>query len=751
MRKKEISYPGNQAMMASRFSALFLLIVILGSCHSSENAKESTADTGPAKFVGSAQCQSCHTKVFADWQRSDHFRAMQEPRDSTVLGDFNDQTFRADGVTSRFFKRDGTFYIQTQGDDGNNHDYAVRYTFGYYPLQQYLIEFPNGRLQPARVSWDSKNKKWFHQYAGQRIPAHDWLHWTGNGQNWNTMCATCHSTNLKKNYDFLSDTYNTTWTDINVGCESCHGPGSRHIDFLKSDAYANGERIPNSGLAYAGDTLPRMQVNTCAPCHARKADLTADLPQTDQLLDVMVPQVLSSEFYFADGQIREEDYEYGSFAQSKMYHLGVRCSNCHNPHSGKLVKTGNDLCMSCHLPKYNTSEHHFHKVNTEASQCISCHMTSKTYMGNDVRRDHSFRIPRPDQSLAFGTPNACNGCHTDKPASWASQAVSKWHGPQRAHHFSDDLLPGGKLDEKSEPHLIALLRDRMQPAIARATAAFYLGSLGTSGSSQALTGALHDDQAIVRYYSLRSLLRFPPTVWLQPAGNLLRDQVKAVRIAAADLFHQVPQENIPTAWLPAFRQADEENRKYLSYQTDFAVGNVMLADYELQSADYVNAIKHYVRGLDKDSLMNYARLNLSSAYNATGQNESALTVLNDAASVDPTNDRIYYNLGLLQFEMSNVPSAVENFKKALKLNSRMPGLYYNYGLLLQQQGKLKEAEEILLKGIHIEPGSISLNYALAVFYVQQGKPAAAMPYARNLRQLDPSNPNYQQLFQSLGV
>lgn len=676
---------------------------------------------------------------------------MQEAYDSTVLGDFNDQTFRANGVTSRFFKKDGTYFIETEGEDGKNHDYAVRYTFGYYPLQQYLIEFPDGRLQPARVSWDSKNKKWFHQYPDQRIPAHDWLHWTGNGQNWNTMCATCHSTNLQKNYNFISDAYSTTWSEINVGCESCHGPGSRHVNFLTSDAYAAGTRLPNSGLMYARDTLPRMQVIACAPCHTRKADISNEALVSDQLLDVMIPQVISSEFYFADGQIKEEDYEYGSFTQSKMYHLGVRCSNCHNPHSGKLVKTGNDLCMSCHLPKYNTAEHHFHKVNTEGSQCISCHMTTKTYMGNDVRRDHSFRIPRPDQTVAFGTPNACNGCHTDKNPSWAMQAVQKWHGPQRAHHFSDDLVPGSKLDEKSETHLTALLSDRMQPAIARATAAFYLGSLGTAGSAQALTQALRDDQAMVRYYALRSLLRFPPSEWAQPASTLLRDPVRAVRIAAADLFHQIPQESIPAALQPAFRQADEENRKYLSYQTDFAVGNVMLADYELQSADYVNAIKHYVRGLEKDSLMNYARLNLSSAYNATGQNKAALTSLRDAAVIDPTNDRIYYNLGLLQYEMKDVAGATENFRKALKMNSRMPGLYYNYGLLLQQQGKLKEAEEVLLKGIRLEPRSSSLNYAMAVFYLQQGKRDAALRYAQMLRQIDPGNPNYQQLFQNLGL
>ncbi len=735
-------------MKLRSISLLLLALLSLEQCGSPPKEK-AVAPEGPTAFAGSASCKSCHTKAFSDWQQSDHFLAMQEARDSTVRGDFNNRELTADGVTSRFFKKDGRFFIQTQGEDGENHDYEVRYTFGYYPLQQYLIAFSGGRLQPARVSWDARSHKWFHQYAGQKIPAHDWLHWTGNGQNWNTMCASCHSTNLQKNYDLASDIYRTTWTDINVGCESCHGPASKHISFVQSEAFAHGEKIVNAGLSYSRDTLPRQQLNTCAPCHARKADLSANLLRSGELLDDLIPQVLSTEFYHADGQIREEDYEYGSFAQSKMYHLGIRCSNCHNPHSGKLVKTGNDLCMSCHQPKYNTKEHTFHKVNTEGSQCISCHMTSKTYMGNDVRRDHSFRVPRPDQSVVFGTPNACNGCHTEKTPAWAAKAVTGWYGPKRAYHFSDDLAPGSRLDDKSETHLVNLLKDRSQPAIARATAAHYLGSLITPGSADALTAALRDSQALVRYYSLRALQSFPAQVWIQAAGASLSDKVRGVRIAAADLYHTLGADGIPAPLRGVYQRADGENRQYLAYQADFAVGNVMLGDFALQENDHLSAISHYVRGLKKDSLMNYARFNLASAYNAAGKNTEALNTLQEAAAIDPANDRTYYNLGLLYYEMQDVSRARENFSKAVRLHSRLPGLYYNYGLLMQQQGQSGEAERILRTGWGIAPQAENLNYALAVFYLQQREPEKATRYAETLRQLNPGNPEYQELFRTL--
>ncbi|HRI61496.1 MAG TPA: tetratricopeptide repeat protein [Saprospiraceae bacterium] len=686
-----------------------------------------------------------------DWKKSDHYLAMQPAQDSTVLGDFNNATFVADGVTSRFFKKEGKFYINTEGDDGKNHDYEVLYAFGYYPLQQYLLALPGGRMQATRVGWDAREKKWFHQYAGQKIYHHDWLHWTGNSQNWNTMCASCHSTDLQKNYDYTQDAYHTTWHEINVSCESCHGPGSEHIRFINSPEYKDGDSIKNSGLLYAKDANPQLQLNTCAPCHARKADLSQALIHSDEILDDMIPQVISNEFYFADGQINSEDYEYGSFAQSKMFHNNVRCSNCHNPHSGKLMKVGNDLCLSCHKPSYNTKEHHFHAPGTESAQCINCHMPVKTFMGNDHRRDHSFRIPRPDQSIVYETPNTCTGCHKGKSPAWAADAIKKWYGPTRAYHFSDDLLPGSRLTDKSEQHLIKLLRDTAQPEIARATAVYYLSNIQTRSSADALMQALQDKKALVRYHAVRALQNFPPEVWQQTAWHNLTDRVRAVRIAAADLYRRLPQEAIPAGAGNVYFAADAENKKYLEYQTDFAIGNVMLADYELQGGEHIAAISHYLRGLKKDSLMNYARFNLSAAYNSIGKNTEALKTLKEAAAIDPKNDRIYYNLGLLYYELGDIPSTLENFQKSARLGSLNPGLYYNYGLLLQQQKKLKEAEQILLKGFSLDPNAANINYALAYLYMSQNLPKKARPHAETLRRIDPANPDYQVLFKNLGL
>ena len=403
--------------------------------------------------------------------------------------------------------------------------------------------------------------------------------------------------------------------------------------------------MKNSGLIYGKAMDASLQIKTCAPCHARKSDIGASSLQTSEILDDIIPQIISNEYYYADGQILEEDYEFGSFTQSKMYQNNVQCANCHNPHSGKLKVTGNNLCMSCHEPKYNTREHHFHGVETEGAQCINCHMQAKTYMGNDYRRDHSFRRPRPDQSVVFGIPNACNNCHKNKSAKWAANSVDKWYGTKRAYHFSDDLIPGSQLAIKNEHHLLKLLADTLQPEIARATAAFYLGNYNTQNSLTALLHSVSDNKPLVRYHAVRALENFDAGFWREAVGSALSDKTRAVRIAAASLYHRLPDEMIPSHARNAYQSANVENRKYLQYQTDFSVGNVMAADYALQEKDHLNAIKLYIRGLEKDSLMNYARLNLSAAYNSVGKNQEALSTLSNAVAIDPGNPRIFYNLG----------------------------------------------------------------------------------------------------------
>ena len=716
-------------------------------CRFADTSKNTSDTTN--KFVGDQQCRTCHAEQYKLWTHSDHFKAMMPANDSTISGNFNNQTLTANGVTSRFFKKDGKYYINTDGEDGVNADFEIKYTFGYYPLQQYLVEFPGGKMQATRASWDVKNKKWYDQYAGQKIPAHNWIHWTGNGQNWNTMCANCHSTNLQKNYNSDSDTYHTSFSSINVSCETCHGAGGKHISYIQGEAYKNGDRISGSYILLKNKGDQISEINACAVCHARRAEIKGSPTPGAPFMDNYIPEIPTTEHFYADGQANDEDYNYTSFSESKMFSRGVRCTNCHEPHEGKLRFTGNQLCMQCHGRNYNTEAHSFHSAGSSGSECRSCHMPSKDYMGIDTRYDHTFRVPRPDLSITYGTPNACNNCHQDKTAKWAADAVSKWYGPKRNYHFAEDLIPGSKSDEQSESHLIKLTADTSVPDIVRASAANYLGNRQTGNSLYALLNCLKYTDANIRYRAVKSLAGFPAEKWIYAVAPLFSDSIRAVRIAAAELFMAVPQTQFPTDDTAAFTKAKAELDTYIFYQSDFSVGDIMIGDYYLKQNDYSNAEKYYNRGLKKDPLMNYARLNLSVVYNMLKQNDQALHVLKDAAKLDPTNERVYYNMALLYNEMGDKGNATKSLAEAVSLKSFNPRVYYNYGLMLEHDGRINHAIDIYKKGIALSPADASLNYALALLYIKTGKKEEAKIPASQLKKYYPEQPEYQKMFEFL--
>jgi Tfp pilus assembly protein PilF len=718
---------------------------------SSKDAEYSEITFSSKNYVGDQSCKECHASEFKEWKKSHHYMSMLTPNDSTVKGDFNNVTFTADGVTSHFYKKGSTFFIKTEGDDGKYHDFEVKYIFGFTPLQQYLVQFPGGRMQVPRLSWDVNKKKWFNQYAGQKIPSHDWLHWTGNAQNWNTMCATCHSTNLRKNYDIKTDTYKTSYSIINVSCESCHGGGKEHVDFINGD-YKSGKKIKGSYMKLGKSYSQTEQLNTCAPCHARISEISGSHIGSKEIMDNYIPQIPDTEFYHADGQVDDEDYIYTSFLQSKMFAKGLVCSTCHDPHSTKLKRIGNQTCTICHVPdKYDSPKHTFHFKGGAATECKNCHMPGKLYMGNDLRHDHSFRVPRPDLSVKYGTPNACSNCHKDKSEKVLAEAIVKWYGPKRNYHFADDLIPGSRLDASSEKHLTNLIDNKFVPKIIKATAIFYLGNIQTQTSLKTVLGRLASKDAQMRYRALRSLNSFPVESWREAVGPYLSDKVRAVRIAAADLYLLIPAEQIPSQYAKAFSSAKDELEKSLRYQTDFSTGNVMLADYYMKLQDYANAEKFYLRGLKKDGNMNYALLNLSVVYNMQGKNQQALQALQRAIKNDSKNERIYYNMALLYNEMNNIPAAEQSFAKAVALKAMNPKVYYNYGLLLNQNKKFKLAETVLLKGISLNPSDPELYYALTFVYIQSNNKVKAQQAASKLKQLDPNNPNYQQIFAKLGI
>lgn len=708
-------------------------------------------------FVGTDKCAECHRREYQQWKNSHHDRAMEIATSDTVLGNFDNTEFEYFGFKSRFYRQDGKFFVYTQGPGGKAGDFEITHTFGWYPLQQYLVPFPGGRLQCLPIAWDVRRKRWYHLYPENPLDPQDWLYWTNAAQNWNGMCAECHSTNLKKNYDPQTDTYQTTWSDIDVGCEACHGAGSKHVAWAQLPAMAR-PVVKNCDLAVkTADISSRDLVELCAPCHSRRASLGDYTHAEPDLLDSLLPALLVPDRYYADGQILGEVYVYGSFTQSKMYHRDVRCSDCHDVHGAKLLKKGNALCLQCHRAnEYNTRAHHFHKQKGEkgepitsadgtvlfevgtGAECMGCHMPGRIYMGIDYRPDHSFRLPRPDLSIALEVPNACNRCHINKSRQWADSTITKWYGPGRKFHYGQILKAGLNGAKNAQDDLIRLADDPLYPVIVRATAISLLRTYPGQPAEFILKKALMDDEALIRNAAIESLQLTDSQKLARLLAPVLYDPIKAVRMAAANKLAGEPSQHLDRDTRIVFANALKEFQEAMLYSGDFASSRHNLGNLYTRLNKIEDAIVQYRAAIAIDDGFYPAKVNLAMLYNRLGRNDSAKTLFQDVVTDYPEQYEIKYSLGLLLVEEKNYASAEIYLRQAadgLPLRAR---IQYNLGLLLQKLGKNTDAEMALKKALSIEPKHPDYLYAMAVFYLQRQKLEQAQRIAERMTRITAS-------------
>jgi predicted CXXCH cytochrome family protein len=733
--------------------AVALLAGILGGVAFRLSRPRPEAAPEASGFADPGACFECHTEQTRAWRDSHHDLAMQEATAETVLGDFNDVEFVHGDVLTRFTRRTGRFFVYTQGPDGRDEEFQVKYVFGVAPLQQYLLELPKGRLQALTIAWDVKAKRWFALHD-EAIPPGDPLHWTGLAYNWNHMCAECHSTDLRKNYDAASGIFRTTWAEIDVGCQGCHGPGSRHVEWARRVAETEEDYAVDDPKGLDARLKGRVEVEHCARCHARRSVVDDRYRYGASFLDHYDLALLDPDLYHPDGQMLDEVYNHGSFLQSRMYAEGVRCSDCHDPHTARLRVEGNAMCQRCHndppppqfgtlrRKPYDTKEHHFHEPGTPGSRCVECHMPAVTYMRVDPRHDHSFRVPRPDLTVKLGVPNACNGCHADKPAAWAAEAIDRWYPREapRPPHFAEAFALGRAGDPAAAPALRQVFLDPKQPGIVRATA---LGLLARYGDLDALARGAKDEDPLVRVESARG---FPDPEAAAPAlAPLLVDPVRLVRVEAARALAGVP-EALPDPG--ALERALAEFRARQEAMLDRPEAHLNLGALFEATRDTRRAELAYRKALEILPAFWPARANLSVLLNASGRNAEAEQLLREATRLDPGNGEAWYSLGLLLAEEERLREAADALGEAARRIPRARVLY-NHGVALQKLGSLAQAEDALLAAHRLAEGDAAILHALAILYAQRGDPRRALPHARRLLELEPGSADARRLVEAL--
>ncbi|PRA57055.1 MULTISPECIES: tetratricopeptide repeat protein [Pseudomonas] len=708
----------------------------------------------PASMVEEQQCQGCHSEQVKDWQGSHHQLAMQVADAQTVLADFNDRSFKAEGETTRFFRKDDAFWVNTPGTDGKNADFKVAYTFGVAPLQQYLVEVGEGRLQALGVAWDTEKHRWFHLYPGQGVTFKNPLHWSKPSQNANFMCVECHTTGFKRNFDAASNSFASQWNSLGVGCQACHGPASNHLQWSAK----------KTDLIHAGfdvdlkDRNATTEIETCARCHSRRAPLGDGYTVGKRLMDDYLPSVLTRELYALDGKIKDEVFEHGSFLQSKMFDKGVRCSNCHNPHSTELKASGNGVCLQCHntagktavegvdgkgllAKNYDSIEHTRHTMGQPGSQCVDCHMPGKFYMGNDLRHDHSFSIPNPERAKKLGTPDACLTCHQGKAGDKVTEQFKLWntHPAAQAPRYDESLwqVRGG------QPGAAQVLYEQLQrsnlPAIQRAT---LLGELPQYPSEQALKLASKDlahPEPLVRESAIRAVSAFLPTPErVSLYTPLLSDPVKAVRIAAArDLLSAA--NNLGSARANWQAAIDEYEQVQLSL-AERAEANLNLAMLYQASGRSTEVEPRLRAALKRDGDFYPALVTLVQWLESQGRTAEAQALLLQGLKEHPDAALLQHTQGLALIRAGNREQAMQALRAAVKLEPQNAQYGYVLAVALHEQGKLDEACALLEKLIEQQPTNRSARLALIQYYLNSGQEPKAQVLLQGWKKLNPGDP-----------
>lgn len=681
---------------------------------------------------------------------------MQEANDSTVLGDFDEARFKSDKEVTRFFRKGDEFWVNTPGFDGQAADFKVAYAIGIEPLQQYLIETVGGHLQALGVAWDTQKSGWFHLYPGQGVDFKDPLHWSKPQQNANFMCIECHTTGFKRNFDAPSNTYSSHWQALGVGCQSCHGPASGHLQWSKQPGNLAGVGFPMS----VKNGISRTEVETCGRCHSRRAPLGDGFRSHMRLMDDYLPSALTPVLYEIDGKIKDEVFEYGSFVQSKMYTKGVACSDCHNPHSTKLRITGNGVCLQCHNPggsagrpgidgkgllakDYDSPEHHKHQVGSAAAQCSSCHMPGKFYMVNDYRHDHSFSIPDPDRALKLGVTDACLGCHQKTDEEKVIAQFRQWFGTKNVERagYADSLWLARNAKSGAAQSLLQQLTRLDLPAIRRATLLAELPSYPSQAALEMAINNLKNADPQVREAATRTLTQLvPPRV--DQLGPLLDDPVLAVRTAAAYALLGLPAEQLGIFQAGWSKAIDEYEQIQLSL-VDRAEANLNLAML-YQATGRSALVEPYLRkALQRDADFLPALITLTQWLEDNFRTDEARDLLGVALHAHPQSALLRHAQGLALVREGKRGQALQKLRDAVRLEPENSQYRYVLAIALydtgQQESALKELDTLLVR----QPSHRVARLTLTNYLRQAGKNKEAQEVISVLRSLNPMDPFVQ--------
>ncbi|GLR72900.1 cytochrome c3 family protein [Agaribacter marinus] len=729
--------------MLVKFLVFTLIAISTYSLTSTKNAKAYETENGT---YSSNDCASCHQAQATNWATSHHAQSMMPLTPKSVKGAFGSQsnpvTASHMGLSASFYSsrkpdtpNDLKDYFLTLTRNGKTSTFKASYTFGVTPLQQYLVEVESKipinaslkrkdntghRYQVFPFAWDSRPKseggqRWFTQYIDEDIKPNDRLHWQQPLQNWNGMCADCHSDNLKRGYNSSTNMFDTSFSAVNVSCLACHDDKAVPHQASKKKVANVGSWVHEQGTATAvwkGERKNNDFMETCFACHSLRSPLTDGFNSQDGFYDQFIPSLLTPPLYHDDGQIKEEVYVYGSFLQSKMYHEGVTCLDCHNPHSNKVKSETNALCAQCHSPQvFDTKTHHGHPLGSEGAKCINCHMPKKNFMVVDDRGDHSFKVPRPDWSQKYGIPNACQQCHDDKSDDWASAELAKLHGNLKARPAEESYIQLVSGVATNLNQYWTFIFDESAPAIKRATVLSILGQRHAVDPEK-LRKALRNENVLIRLGAMAATTNMQAQQVASLLSPLLNDTAKAVRVDAAS---RLAGTQLPQNYLSLFRQAFTELEAMHATNNWRGEGRMNAGIAALKMGQITDAESQYEMATFIDPYFAQGYVNLADVYRSVNKVKKEHDVYKKGIQYLPKDGLIRYAYSLYFVRQQNYNDALVQVKSAHEFEPDNTQYVYAYALILERNNRLKDAVELLA------PYAVDITSPLSELYHQYKK------------------------------
>jgi Flp pilus assembly protein TadD len=724
-----------------------------------------------AAYGGSQSCRECHAEAFEAWASSNHGLAERKPSPLWEEAAFvPERTFRHGTQQTRVRESGGHYELVTAGLAGTNETFAVERVMGNTPLRQMLVAFPGGRWQATEAAWDPRSHEWFDVYGEEDRKPGEWGHWTGRGMNWNNMCAACHNTRLRKNYEPASDRYQTAWVEHGVGCESCHGPMKAHNEWQSA----------NKGRGLSDPTVRKISreemFETCAGCHSRRAEITGDHKPGDRYWDHHLLSIVDdSNLFYPDGQVWDEDYEFSAFLGSRMHHKGVRCVDCHDVHSMKTKLPGNFLCLSCHAagqtnaPVIEPVSHSRHKVfgydtngvlvnadlttykpsqiKETGGECVNCHMPQTVYMQRHSRHDHGFTIPDPLLTQQFGIPNACERCHADKGTAWNLDYVEKWYGTNmnRPYRQRAQTLARARLGDAGARDSLLKMLETDDIAYWRAAAAGLLERWsGDAQVKKVLVGQLQHTNALVRQMVVRALA--PPA----QAGQ--SNVVAALQPMLLDPSRNVRMETARhlAAGLDTNSIAGREYLQFLDYTSDQPLGQMQAGMFHLLRGDAAGALARYQTAAKWDPYSAGIRHELAILLSQMGRTREAVTELERAVQLAPKDAEFHFKLALALNEAGETARVEGELEQAVRCDPRHARAWYNLGLARSRRGEDAGALDALLRAESADAADARIPYARATVLVRLGRVPEARAAAQRALELEPHFSDAAELLSQLG-